>query len=290
MRIILITTNPNLDENGRIAKEVKALGYEFKLFNFREFEYRIVGGKLIIDGFSVKKGDIVIPRAIFRSVNPLCAFIKSLRVKGVKVFDNNFLKHKFSINKLSDLIKLNQAGIPIPDSYHVHSFDKYFEAAKKLGYPLVLKLTRTGKGAGVHKVDNEVQLRDFIRGMQEKGIEAKSYLIQKYISYKLDLRVLIIGDQIFCMQRIPAAGEFRANFSLGGSVKVYNLDKKGKEMSLKAMKAVDLEVAGVDMLITRENRRFILEVNHTPGMLGMERATGENITRVYLEYAIKNAR
>lgn len=290
MRIVLITTSPYLDENGRIAQEVKALGHKFVLCNLKEFEYAIVKGKLRIENFGIKKNDLVLARAIFKSVNPLSAFIQGLRNQGVRVFDNNFLIHKFSINKLTDLIKLSQAKIPVPDTYHVHSFEKYFEVAEKLGYPLVLKLTRTGKGVGVFKLDSRKELENFVQDLKERGVEAKNYLIQEFIPYKLDLRILIIGEKIFCMRRIPAKGEFRANFSLGGRVKNYIIDQGGKELARKAMQAVGLEIAGVDMLETKEGRRFILEVNHTPGMLGMERATGENITKIYLKYAIDHAK
>ncbi len=290
MRVVLVTTNPQLDENGRIAQEVKNLGYEFVLYNLREFEYKIIKGKFLVDNLEIKEDDIVIPRAIFRSVHQIAALVELLRKRGIKVFDNNFLKHKFSINKLTDIIRLSANAIPIPDCYHFHSFEKYFEAGRKLGYPLVIKLTRTGKGVGVIRIDDESHLRNFIEEQKGKGIEAKNYLVQKFIPYKLDLRVLIIGKEIFCMQRIPKEGEFRANYSLGGKVKAFELDEEGKKLALSAKEAVDLEVAGVDMLITENNERYILEVNHTPGMLGMEEATGKNITGVYIRYAIDNAR
>ncbi|MBI2007399.1 MAG: 30S ribosomal protein S6--L-glutamate ligase, partial [Candidatus Blackburnbacteria bacterium] len=83
--------------------------------------------------------------------------------------------------------------------------------------------------------------------------------------------------------------EFRANFSLGGSVRSFELGEEDRKLALTALEKVDLAVGGVDLLIT-ENRRYVLEVNHTPGMLGMEAATGENITRAYLEYAVEHAK
>ena len=279
MRIVVITTSAEMGEHGRIATEVKSLGWDFLLCNLNGFEYKIDRGKLVIEGFEIGGGDIVIPRGIFSSLHPICSLISCLRKEGVRVFDNNLLIHKYSINKLSDFIKLAKWGIPLPDSYYLRSFDKYQTIAEKLGYPMIIKLTKTGKGAGIYKIDSGADLQKFILSRQDEEIEASRYLLQEFIDYKYDLRVLIVGEKIFCMRRIPGKDEFRANFSLGGSVELFELDKKDQELAGKAMEAVDLQIAGVDLLITKDNRRYILEVNHTPGMLGMEEATKENITK-----------
>ena len=122
MRIVILTTSAEMGEHGRIAQEVQNLGYGFKLISLLNFEYAILDGKLDIEGFSIDKNDIVIPRGIFSSLHTVCTLVSSLRKEGVKVYDNNLLIHKYSINKLSDFIKLAKAGIPIPDSYHLHSF------------------------------------------------------------------------------------------------------------------------------------------------------------------------
>lgn len=155
---------------------------------------------------------------------------------------------------------------------------------------MICKLTRTGKGAGVYKFDNKEDLTKFVVDLENREAEPESYLLQEFIPYKYDLRILIIGSDIFCMRRFPKKGDFRANFSLGGSVELFDLDEKGNTLAINAMQAVGIEVAGVDLLITEDNKRYILEVNHTPGMIGMEKATSKNIAKVYLEYAIKNAR
>jgi glutathione synthase/RimK-type ligase-like ATP-grasp enzyme len=92
------------------------------------------------------------------------------------------------------------------------------------------------------------------------------------------------------MRRIPGEGEFRANFSLGGSVELFDLDEAGKKMAMKALKAVGLSIGGVDMLITEDNKRYILEVNHTAGFIGMELATSTNIGKIWVEHAIASAK
>jgi RimK family alpha-L-glutamate ligase len=290
MKIVLITTRKTLDENKRIAEEAKKLHHEFVLLDLKELEYKVIGGKLIIDEFEGLNPDIVILRGIFNSIKSISSFVSGLRKSGVRVFDNNFLVQKYSINKVTDTIKLAQAGIPVPDTYHILSFDKFLPSAKEMGFPIVAKMTRTGKGAGVYKFNNEVEFTNFLKGLVKREAEPKNYLLQKFVDYVYDLRVLVIGKSIFCMRRIPGEGEFRANFSLGGKVELFDLDNKGVELALNALHAVDLEIGGVDLLIDKEDRRCILEVNHTPGMIGMEEATGQNITKVYLEYVLKSAK
>ncbi len=95
---------------------------------------------------------------------------------------------------------------------------------------------------------------------------------------------------MYCMRRIPKTGDFRANFSLGGSVELFPITPEIEELSKRAIKSIGLSIAGVDVLIDKDNKLYILEVNHTPGMIGMEEATGENISKIYLEYAIAHAK
>ena len=290
MKIALITTLAGLEENKRIKKEVQSLGYGFELVDLKSFGFKVRNQKVSVDGFNNFKADIAIVRGIFSSIKAISVLVRSLQKKGIAVFDNNFLKHRYSIDKVMDLMKMSYANIPIPDMAYTRDFEKYKSNAKNIGYPVIVKSTRMGKGASVFKVENEGELNKLVSEIVADGKEAKSYIVQEYIPYKYDLRSLVIGEDVFTMQRIPAKGEFRANFSLGGSVEVFNLDKKGKSLALRALSSIDMSVGGVDTLITKDNKRYILEVNHTAGFVGMEKATGVNIGKLYVEHAIKNAK
>lgn len=290
MKIALITTLPGLIENKRIKTEIEKLGHDFNLIDLKDFNFQIIDGELKVGGLGNFNADLVIIRGVFNSIKAISLVVKSLREKGVKVFDNNFIEHRYSIDKLTDLIKLNLAGIKIPDMFYARDFSEFKSASKKLGYPVIVKSTRMGKGVGVFKIDDEKELDALLDELVNEGKEAKSYIMQEFIPYKYDLRCLIIGDRVFTMRRIPEKGEFRANFSLGGDVELFDLDERGKKFALKAMNAVNMDVAGVDVLIDKDDNRYILEVNHTAGFVGMEKATGENIGRIYVECAIENAK
>jgi RimK family alpha-L-glutamate ligase len=290
MKVALVTTLPGLSENKRIEEEVKALGYGFELIDLRDFRFSVRSGKLDVSGLRELKTDIAVVRGIFISVKAISTIVNHYRKNGVKIFDNNFLEHRYAIDKVTDLVKLSLAGIPVADMEYRRELEHFEKAADKIGYPVIVKSSRSGKGAGVFKVESKDQLKKLVGDLEREGKKAKSYIIQEFIDYKYDLRCLVVGNDVFTMRRIPSEGEFRANFSLGGRVEVFDLDKKGKELALTAMKAIDMSVGGVDILIAKDDKRYVLEVNHTAGFVGMEKATGKNIGKVYVQHAIASAK
>ena len=290
MKIALVTTLPGLAENERIKDEVFGLGHKFELVDLSGFSYSVDENGLSVPGLTDLEADIVVFRGIFLSLKAISAAAELLRRNGVKIFDNSLLKHEYSINKIADTAKLAREKIPTVKTYYARNFDNYLEKANEYGFPVVVKLTRAGKGAGIYKIDDETRLKEFIDNVQNEGYKASSYLLQEYFDYEHDLRILVIGGAMFTMKRIPPEGDFRANFSLGGSVEVFSADDETRQIALDALKAIDMTVGGVDVLIDKNGRKIVLEVNHTPGMVGMEEATKENITKKYVEHVIEKAR
>ena len=289
MKIALITTYPDAPEVVRVEQEVKALGHEYQLINLLHFNFFVKDQELRIEHLENLDADVVIVRGVFNAIKSISTVMDYLKKRGIKVFDNNLSQHKYAINKVTDLVKLSIAGIFIPDTYYAREYEKYDKFIALNGYPLVIKSTRMGQGAGVYKVDSEGELKRFISEHEALKHPAKDFILQKFIDYEFDIRVLIVGEDMFAMRRKPRDGDFRANFSLGGSVEKFDLDQKDKELALAALRAIDMGVGGVDILIDKNGNRYILEVNHTAGLVGMEKATGEKIARLYVVYAIKNA-
>ena len=290
MKITFLTTLISLAENRRIAEEIESLGHEFNLVSLKEFDFSTRNGKFTSDFLDNFESDIIIVRGVFNAMKPISALLLDMQKNGVKIFDNNFLDHQYSINKIADIVKLSLSSIPVPDTVYTREFKLYPKKVKSVGYPAVIKSTRTGKGASVFKLNSPSELESFIKTKESQGKEAKNFLIQEFIPYEYDLRCLIIGKDVFTMRRIPGEGEFRANFSLGGSVELFDLDEPGLNLAKSALRAINMSVGGVDILITPDNRRYILEVNHTAGMIGMEKATEKNITKLYVEHAINHAK
>ncbi len=229
--------------------------------------------------------DIVLIRGGFKHTSLTVEFINFCRSKGIKVFDNGFSTLKYLINKRADMLKMARFKIPMPKSY----FFTNNEIMEKtdFSFPLVLKTINTGKGKNVYFVKNKEEISS---ALSELGKEVKNIVLQEYIDYEHDLRVFVTGDKVIgCMKRIPQAGDFRANFSLGGAVEPFNPSKEIIELAVKTAKSVGLMISGVDVLIDKDGKHWILEANHTPGIEGISEALGKNIAEEVVGFMLVNA-
>ena len=290
MKITLITTLSSLIENQRLQQEAEKMGHQFQLIDLKNFNYQIKDNQLSLPQLKNLDTDIIIVRGVFNSLKSISTIINHYRQQGTKVFDNHLLSHLYSIDKVTDMIKLSLNQIPTPNTSYSREYSDFPKLAEQLGYPLIVKSTRMGKGANVFKINSPTDLTKIIEDFKNKNYKPKSLLLQQFIPYIYDLRILCIGDETFTMRRIPAKNEFRANFSLGGSVELFDPQPETIKLAHQALKAVDMTIAGVDVLITQNNKQYILEVNHTAGFVGMEKATGKNIAKIWLEHAIKTAK
>ncbi len=290
MKIALLSTIGTNFKIERIVREAETLGHECTAVSIGDIDLQIKNNELILPGVTDLNADIVILHSVFSSVKNVILLVKHFRKKGVKVFDNNYSEIYYSINKVADLTKLSLDNFPLPNSYHTRSYDEFPSLCAEIGYPIIIKPVKTGKGQGIEKLEDPTQLEEFIIKAKKENRPANYYLIQEFIPYEKDLRILIIGEHIYAMRRFPRPGDFRANFSLGGTVEIIKPDEETILLAKKALHCIGLSTGGVDILITPEGKRYVLEVNHNPGIEGIESATGENIAKIYLEHAIGNAR
>lgn len=289
MKIVLLSTIGVNFKIERIVREAEALGHQCTPISLGEIDLQIKDNQLVLPGITDLEADVIILHSVFSSVKNIISLVKHFRKKGVKIFDNNYSEIYYSINKVADLTKLSLENFPLPDSFHTRSFEEYPSLCAEIGYPVIIKPIKTGKGRGIEKLEDPMKLTEFIEKVKTDGRSADYYLIQEFIPYEKDLRVLIIGDHVYAMRRFPREGDFRANFSLGGTVELIEPDEETKALAKKALHCIGLSVGGVDILITKEGKHYVLEVNHNPGIEGIESATGENIAKTYLEHAIRNA-
>jgi|CXWL01.1.fsa_nt_gi ribosomal protein S6--L-glutamate ligase len=290
MKIVLLSTVGTNFKIERVVREAAALGHECTATSIGEIDLQIKNNELILPGVTDLSADVVILHSVFTSVKNVISLVKHFRKKGIRIFDNNYSEIYYSINKVADLTKLSLENFPLPDSFHTRSYDEYPTLCAEIGYPVIIKPTKTGKGRGIEKLEDPKQLEAFVEKAKSEGRKADYYLLQEFIPYEKDLRILIIGDHVYAMRRFPQEGDFRANFSLGGTVEIITPDEETIKLSKRALHCIGLSIGGVDVLITPQGKRYILEVNHNPGIEGIESATGENIARTYLEHALKSAK
>lgn len=290
MKIALLSTIGTNFKIERVVREAEALGHECIPVSIGEIDLQVKNNQLILPGVTDLTADVVILHSVFSSVKNVISLVKHFRKNGIKVFDNNYSEIYYSINKVADLTKLSLENFPLPNSFHTRSYEEFPSLCAEIGYPVIIKPIKTGKGRGIEKLDDPAQLDKFLEKAKAEDHPASYYLIQEFIPYEKDLRVLIIGEHIYAMRRFPREGDFRANFSLGGTVEIITPDEETKKLAKAALHCIGLSIGGVDVLITPEGKRYILEVNHNPGIEGIESATGENIAKTYLLHALKCAK
>ena len=295
MKIAILTQFPNVHENKRLLEAALKLGHDAEIINIHEVVID-VGGKnadqkgIFYSGKNLQDYDIVIIRSVFSVLKRALAIVRYLRNKGVKVMDNNLDKVAYSINKVKDYVLFDVADLPIPRTINTSNEEDFIENCNELGFPVIVKHSGSGQGLGVYKLDDVNEVEDFVDKLKESGKKFKTYLIQEFIPYVQDLRIVVIsGEVVGSMQRIPAEGSFKANFSQGGTVKKIDIDDETRDLAKKAALSTEAFNAGVDVLITADGSKYILEVNRTPGFEGFEQATGLDIATLTIEEAIKHA-
>jgi ribosomal protein S6--L-glutamate ligase len=157
------------------------------------------------------------------------------------------------------------------------------------GAPLVVKLLEGTQGIGVVLAETQKAAESVIEGFM--GVKA-NILVQEYIKEAggADIRCFVIGGKVVAaMKRQAAAGEFRSNLHRGGSATLIRITPEERSTAVRAAKIMGLNVAGVDLLRSNHGP-VVMEVNSSPGLEGIETATGKDIASQIIEYIEKNAK
>jgi ribosomal protein S6--L-glutamate ligase len=157
------------------------------------------------------------------------------------------------------------------------------------GAPLVIKLLEGTQGIGVVLAETKKAAQSVIEAFF--GLD-QNIMVQEYIkeSKGQDIRCLVVGGEVVAsMQRQALEGEFRSNLHRGGSASVVDISEEERETAVQAAKILGLHVAGVDMLRSKRGP-LVLEVNSSPGLEGIEKATGINVAEKIMQYIEHHAK
>ena len=295
LKIGLLASNPELYSNKRIMEAGAMRGHEMHFLNIKECymkldatnpEIHYRGGK-VLDNF-----DAVIPRIRPSITFYGCALTRQF--EALKVFClNSSAAITQSRDKLYSLQLLLNNGIDIPTTGFANSPLDTDDLIKMVGgSPLIVKLLEGTQGKGVVLAETKKAAESVINAF--KSLNA-NILVQEFIKEAngKDLRLFVVdGKVVATIQREALAGEFRANIHLGGTASVIKPTAEEKKIAIKAAKAMDLKVAGVD-IIRSSKGPLLLEVNSSPGLEGIEGAThkdiaGEMILAIEKNFKVKS--
>ncbi|MFL2870769.1 MAG: RimK family alpha-L-glutamate ligase [Pirellulaceae bacterium] len=186
-----------------------------------------------------------------------------------------------AIDKYLSLQRLAEAEIPIPRTIACQTVEQAMNAFHDLGRRTVVKPLFGGEGRGITFVDDEdIALRVF------KTLSQMNLVIylQEFIPHEgFDLRILVIGDQTFCIKR-ENKNDWRTNISRGATAARVSPPKSTIELAVRAAKTLGVDVAGVDILTAPSEQPVVIEVNAVPGWMGLAKTLEIDIARSVLEY------
>ncbi|NGX15741.1 30S ribosomal protein S6--L-glutamate ligase [Wenzhouxiangella sp. XN24] len=233
--------------------------------------------------------DAVIPRIGASVTFYALAVLRQFEVMGVYPVNESVAIGR-SRDKLRSLQLLARAGIGLPVTAFAHSPDDTKTLVRLVGgAPLVLKLLQGTQGRGVVLAETTKAAESVIDAFRE--LDA-NFLVQQFIREAggADVRAFVVGDRVVAaMLRQAKEGEFRSNLHRGGSASVVKLTPQERATAVRAAKTVGLNVAGVDIVRGKEGP-LVLEVNSSPGLEGIERATGKDVAAMVIDFIEKKAR
>ncbi|HME51207.1 MAG TPA: lysine biosynthesis protein LysX [Candidatus Lokiarchaeia archaeon] len=208
-------------------------------------------------------------------------------------------------DKLITTSILHKNGIPTPKTMITFTKEAALEAIQELGYPAIIKPVMGSWGRLVALLDNKRTATAIIEDREELGtVFHKVYYLQEYVhkpgrsldqyidgdEVARDIRAFVIGDEVAsAMYRYEVQDDWRSNVTLGGKAEAYRITSELEEIALKAAKAVNGEIVGVDLMETSKGL-VVVEVNGTPQFQGIMKSTGINIPKRILEYVIKSTK
>ena len=291
MKIAMMTRNPALYSHQRLKEAAEARGHELDFVNTLRCSMNIASRRpeIYYDGQKLPRYDAVIPRIGASVTFYGLAVLRQFEMQGVYPLNESVAIGR-SRDKLRSMQLLARDGIGLPVTTFAHD-PKQTEEVVKLagGAPLVIKLLEGTQGIGVVLADTDRSAKSVIEAFRGAGV---NILVQEFIKEAggTDIRAIVVGGKVVAaMQRTGAEGEFRSNLHRGGSAKPIKISPEERSTAIRAAKSMGLNVCGVDMLRSNHGP-VVMEVNSSPGLEGVEKATGKDIAGMIIEFIEKNAR
>jgi ribosomal protein S6--L-glutamate ligase len=288
MKIAVLSRNPKLFSTQRLIEEIEKAGHEVLVVDHSLCDLIIEqeGPSIIYKGQRLEGVDAIIPRIGASVTFYGTAVVRQFELMGAfsAVTSQAIVRSR---DKLRSLQILSKNGLGMPKT----AFTNFSKGGEKQlieqvsGAPVIIKLLEGTQGLGVVLAETTKAAQSVVEAFH--GLKAR-IIVQEYIKEAKgsDIRAFVVnGKVVGAMKRQGAEGEFRSNLHRGGIATVIKLSRAEKQAALNAAEALGLDVAGVDMLQSARGP-LILEVNSSPGLEGIEGATGVNIAAEIIQFVV----
>ena len=293
MRIAILSRNKNLYSTRRLLEAGLRAGHDVRVVDHVRCFMDITSDKPTIhyreEEFGPHDFDAVIPRIGASVTFYGCAVVRQFEMMGVYCVNESVAITR-ARDKLRSLQLLARRGVGIPVTSMANSPDDVAGLIREVGgAPLVIKLLEGTQGIGVVLAETRKAAESVIQAFM--GINS-SILVQEFIAEAggADIRAFVVGGRVIAaMQRQAPEGEFRSNLHRGGKATLVSLSKEERETAVRAARVMGLNIAGVDILRAKRGP-LVMEVNASPGLRGIEEATGRDIAGLIIRFMERNAR
>jgi ribosomal protein S6--L-glutamate ligase len=291
MKIVMMARNPNLYSHQRLVQAAEERGHTLDIVNTLHCYMNITSHRpeLRYRGEKLTGYDAVIPRIGASITFYGLAVLRQFEMMGVWPLNESVAIGR-SRDKLRSLQLLARAGIGLPVTGFANSA-KYSEDVINIagGAPVVIKLLEGTQGIGVILGETQNSAKSVIEAF--RGVHI-NILVQEFIKEAggMDIRCLVIGGKVIAsMKRQGAEGDFRSNLHRGGSAATIRITPEERSTAVRAAKTLGLNVCGVDLLRSNHGP-VVMEVNSSPGLEGIEKATGMDIAGKMVAFLEANAK
>ena len=291
MRIAILSRNPKLYSTRRLVEAAKNRGHETQVLDTLKCYIDIASLRPSVHykGEMLEPFDAVIPRIGASITFYGAAVLRQFEMMGSWPANESVALTR-SRDKLRSLQIMARAGIGLPLTGFANSPGDTEDLIKIVGgAPLVVKLLEGTQGKGIVLAETYKAAESLIDAFRELGA---NFLVQEFIKEAggADIRAFVIGDKVVAaMKRQAKEGEFRSNLHRGGTATIVKLTPEERSTAIRAAKKMGLNIAGVDLLRSNHGP-VVMEVNSSPGLEGIEKATGKDVATMIIQFIEKNAR
>jgi ribosomal protein S6--L-glutamate ligase len=291
MKIAILSTSKELYSTRRLVEAAEKRGHTVRVVNHKRCYMNIVSNnpEIHYNGEVLEHFDAIIPR-IGASVSFYgTAVVRQFEMMGVYSVNESVAITR-SRDKLRALQLLSRKGIGLPvTGFASAPGDTDDLLAVVGGAPVVIKLLEGTQGVGVVLAETKQAASSVIEAF--RGLKA-NFMVQQFVKEAdgADIRCLVVGDKVVAaMKRQGKEGEFRSNLHRGGSAKLEKISPEERRTAVRSAAIMGLNVAGVDLLRSSTGP-VVMEVNSSPGLEGIEKATKKDVGGMIIEFVEKNAR
>ncbi len=291
MKIAMLARNPNLYSHKRLVQAAEERGHVLDILNTTRCTVHIASHRPTItyNGDKLDGYDAVIPRIGASITNYGTAVLRQFEMAGVWSLNESVAIGR-SRDKLRSMQIFAKYGLGLPLTAYANDPKQAEEIIRAVnGPPVVIKLLEGTQGIGVVLAETMSSAKSVIEAFRGANV---NILVQEFIKEAggTDIRALVVGGKVVAaMKRTGAADDFRSNLHRGGSAQIVKITPEERSTALRAAKHMGLNVCGVDMLRSNHGP-VIMEVNSSPGLEGIENATGKDVAGQIIEFIEKNAK